>query len=98
MVWDNKRLHPQLAALRIILFIFIEHYRHRVMCQRENVGRPNVLVTSGKGGCTISVGHIHGLSFTPYGLGTDGLPWLVYTASFGRRFMFSLYNSTKPYQ
>lgn len=35
------------------------------MCQRENVGRPNVLVTSGKGGCTLSVGHIHRLPFTP---------------------------------
>lgn len=55
----------QLAALRIILFIFIEHYRHRVMCQREDVGRSNVLVTSGDGSSTLSVGHIHGLSFTP---------------------------------
>lgn len=92
MVWDNKRLHPRLAALRIILFIFIQHYRHGVMCQRENVGRPYVLVTSGEGRSTLSVCHIHGLSFTPpYGLGTDGLPWLVYTASLGRRFMFSLY-------
>lgn len=27
----------------------------------------------------------------PYGRETDGLPWFVYTASWGRRFMFSLY-------
>ena len=35
------------------------------MCQREDVGRSNVLVTSGKGGCTPSVGHIYRLPFTP---------------------------------
>ena len=65
MVWDNKRLHPRLAALRIILFIFIQHYRHGVMCQRENVGRPYVLIPCGEGRSTLSVCHIHGLSFTP---------------------------------
>lgn len=76
MVWDNKRLHQQLAALRIILFIFIEHYRHRVMCQRENVGSPNVLVTSGKGGCTLSVGHIHRLPFPPLLSGKGWATWV----------------------
>lgn len=58
------------------------------MGESENVGRPYILVTSGKGGCTLSVGHIHGLSFTTT---MDLLLWLAYTASFGRRFMFSLY-------
>ena len=35
------------------------------MCQREDVGRPNVLITSGKSGYTPSVGHIYRLPFTP---------------------------------
>lgn len=65
MVWDNRILPPRLAALRIILFIFIEHYRHGVMCQRENVSRADILVTSGEGCRTLSVGHIYRLTITP---------------------------------
>lgn len=76
MVWDNKRLHPQLAALRIILFIFIEHYRHGVMCQREDVGRTNVLIPCSQGGCTPSVGHIYHLPFPPLLSGKGFAAWV----------------------
>lgn len=51
--------------MRIISFIFIEHYRHWVMCQREDVGWSDILVASGKGCCTPSAGHIYRLPFTP---------------------------------
>ena len=46
------------------------------MCQRENVGRSNVLIPCGKGGCTPSVGHIYRIPFTPLLSGKGWETWV----------------------
>lgn len=56
---------PLLAGFIICLIKLIQHYCHRIMRQRENVCRADVLIPCGNGSRTFPIGHIHRLSFTP---------------------------------